>query len=157
MIFRRHAMSLGIRVELTAIDDPDPDPEKYLSAIGRQKDRVIRCTAYHLARKKSNNWRRQPEPLWKVVRAGGSPVADLPEGWRWQDEPDKWLPETVSDHLAKGLIQLPADALAAGEANWNITVYWLEKSGDEGLRAVCEFLKGIASASVPESQAGEQD
>ena len=71
MALRRTASSNGLTVELTHIDDPDPDPEKYLSNTGRPLPRVMAVIAYRKPVKKPAEWRRIPAVDWCVVRRQG--------------------------------------------------------------------------------------
>ena len=48
MALRKAAMSLGINVEITSIDDPDPLQAKYLSSSGKQLPPILNVVAYRV-------------------------------------------------------------------------------------------------------------
>ncbi|MCB1692900.1 MAG: hypothetical protein KDI19_09045 [Pseudomonadales bacterium] len=144
MALRRTASSNGLTVELTHIDDPDPDPEKYLSNTGRPLPRVMAVIAYRKPVKKPAEWRRIPAVDWCVVRRQGGKATGLPEGWDW----DVPLPAHANTKLASfvvgALTTLPDDAVKVEERSWIVSVYWNERGGVEGLNAIIDFSKTVS-------------
>jgi len=146
--FRSEAKSRGISVELCSIEDPDPDPDRYLSATGKRLEPVIKCIAYRVARKRPLHWRRVARINWKLIQTGEHHLTDLPAGWTWREPPNE-VAEVLRQALAEELHRLPEDAIAVEEINYIVSVYWREKGGSEALQAVCNFLEKIALVETP--------
>jgi hypothetical protein len=140
--FRNEAKSRGISVELCSIEDPDPNPDNYLSATGKRLDPVIKCIAYRIARKRPLHWQRAARIHWKLIQTQGARLADLPDGWKWH-EPAVELAEVSRQSLIRCLPQLPDDVIAVEESNYVVSVYWHEKGGTDALEGVCTFLEGF--------------
>ena len=141
--FRNEAKSRGISVELCTIEDPNPDPDSYLSATGKRLDPVIKCIAYRISRKRPLHWRRVARISWKLVQTQDARLADLPAGWKWH-EPSNELAEVLRQALARELNRLPDDVIAVDESNYFVSVYWREKGGSDALEGVCSFLEQLA-------------
>ena len=109
---RQTAMKAGISVNLTRIDDPDPDPEKYLSNTGKPLERVMALIAYRLPRLRPGQ-RRQVAYDWalerKLNQAVGSHNADLPSGWCWGNASSGPFSEPFSAPLSASM-SVPASA-----------------------------------------------
>ena len=144
MGLRRIAMAGGISVSLSAIDDPDPDLKKYTSALGKPLQPVIKCIAYQLRRKRSDDWRRTPHIYWKLVKGPGQRDKQLPPEWCWRDTDLAKLPATLHMTLIAKLSDLPADVIAVEESGYFVSLYWREKGGLGALERVCVFLESIS-------------
>ncbi len=146
MSLRRVAAARGITVELCSIDDPDPSGhlQDYTSSLGKALPRVIKCIAYKLARKRTDDWRRTPPVSWKLVRRTARKVNDAPPGWDWQDTDHATLPGHLRKALLDRVAKLPDDVIAVGEAGYMVSVYWRENGGTEALNHLCEFLESIS-------------
>jgi len=148
-------MSRAITVELSTIDDIDPDPEKYLSSLGKQLPRVIKCIAYRHSRKRPAEWRRLPRVKWKLVRRTGTDN-QLPPGWDWQDTDAGALPPQFRETLISKIENLPDDVMVLEEAGYMISLFWKEQGGTDALERVCEFLESLSMVEndpiVPEDE-----
>ena len=63
---RKLAMASNVRVEFTHIDDPDPDPQKYLSNTGVPLERRLAVKAYRLSLRRPAHWRETPSNNWDL-------------------------------------------------------------------------------------------
>ena len=147
MALRRIAMSRGFSVELTRIDDPDPDPEKYVSNTGKPLERVMNVIAYRLARNRPHNWRRLPQVDWCLVRRHDAPASDLPAGWAWEGEVNSSMSPALRAYLVAAVVQLPADVVRVEEQSYLISAYWNEHGGEAAVNAIIGFIQGCAEQS----------
>ena len=173
---RQTAMKAGISVNLTRIDDPDPDPEKYLSNTGKPLERVMALIAYRLPRLRPGQ-RRQVAYDWalerKLNQAVGSHNADLPSGWCWGNassgpfseplsEPlsaplsapmsvpaSASLPVALREYLRGAVAGLPDDVVRVEERKNIISAYWKEQGGAVELAKVIDFLTDCAAITDP--------
>lgn len=153
MALRRKAMAEGLSVELTRIEDPDPDPEKYRSVTGKALEPAMSVTAYRILRPTPRNWRQAPRVDWAVVRRAGAPGGELPPGWTWENELSKDMSNELKSFIANGLQKMPNDVVRVDEVRRVISVYWNERDGEDALNEVIHFLKecaGIVPANDPE-------
>jgi hypothetical protein len=155
MAFRREAMNRAITVELSTIDDIDPDPEKYLSSLGKALPRVIKCIAYRHSRKRPAEWRRLPRVNWKLVRRTGNDNR-LPAGWDWQDTDAEALPPKFRESLISKLEELPADVLCLEETGYMVSLYWREQGGTDAMHRVCEFLESLSQVENDPIVSGDE-
>ncbi len=137
MALRRRAMSAGVRTELTTIDDPNPEAERYITVTGKRLEQKLKCIAYRLPRERPWNWRDLQPMKWSMSRG--------PDGW----QSDEALPESTSDELRaavdEALETLPDDAIRVDEEHYVVSVYWCEKGGDGALDAIIESLKKLSA------------
>lgn len=136
MKMRTAAREVGVQVELTTIDDPNPDQDKYTSHIGKKLPTRLNVAAYRLQRKREQDWRQLPEVNWSLYR-------DLEKSWHWRSPPaDEMHPELVA-WLDNSTAQLPEDVEQVEENRYTITVYWHERTaGTE--QQVFDFLQSCA-------------
>ncbi len=137
MALRRQAMAAGLRTELTTIDDPDPDQDRYVSVTGKRLEPKLKCIAYRLSRPRPPAWRDLPAVEWSLIRVKDG-------GWRWQDAPSEALSRTLAEAIPGVAREMPADAVRIDESHYVISVYWLEQGGSEGLDAIVTGLKTLA-------------
>lgn len=159
MALRRRAMGEGFSVEITRIEDPDPDPEKYVSGTGKPLERIMSVVAYRYVRKKPPDWRRLPSVDWALVRHRVANDKNLPAGWNWSVRlPVDATPNAVNElthYFLNKLSSLPGDVVRVDETNYIISAYWTEQGGDAALDAIVAFIKGCAELSlVDESESG---
>ncbi|MBQ73653.1 MAG: hypothetical protein CMQ20_01360 [Gammaproteobacteria bacterium] len=141
MNMRRKAMAEGVSVELTSIQDPVPNQDKYISNTGKPLEPVLGVVAYRVSRKKPRQWRLAPQIDW-VLERGDQHSPDLPGTWCWvQSKPDA-LPAEMEKFLIRELACIPGDVVRIDEKNYVLSIYWHESSGEEGLASVCRFLSG---------------
>ena len=149
---RQTAMKAGISVNLTRIDDPDPDPEKYLSNTGKPLERVLALIAYRLPHLPSGR-RRHEACDWalerRLKRTAGSDDSDLPSGWCWGNTQPASLPVALLEYLHRAIAGLPDDVVRVEARKNIISVYWKERGGFVELAKVIDFLKDCAA--VPDS------
>ena len=157
MALRRTAMALGFSVQLTRIDDPDPDPEKYLSNTGKPLERVMSVVAYRLPRKRPKDWRRLPQIDWCLVRKHDATMPDLPPGWVWELHPgDRVSPEFLK-FLTTQVNRLPADIVRIEEAGYLISAYWNEHGGEDAVNAITKFITECAGILPYSSEIMDED
>jgi hypothetical protein len=146
MQLRKRAMADGFSIELTRIDDPDPDPQKYLSNTGKPLPRVMDVIAYRYKRPRPSDWRRLPDVNWCIVRKKGQ-NSDLPGDWTWSPASVPGTGEMSNDFkvfFRQNIERLPADVIKIEEVKYIISVYWREHGGDESLDAIIAFVKACA-------------
>jgi len=151
MSLRSQARAAGLQVELTRIDDPDPEPGKYTSLTGKPLDPILACIAYRIPRKKLSDWRKQRVVHWKVARKRGA-ANTPPAAWEWIETGL----ETVAPHLRgviqEGLPRLPADVVAIEEKNHQVSIFWHERGGEKGLAEMARFLKSVIATPLFEPE-----
>jgi hypothetical protein len=143
MALRRTAMGEGFSIEFTSIDDPDPDPEKYLSNTGKPLERVMKVVAYRMPRPRPQDWRRRPAVDWYAVRRPQKITINsgMPDGWDWMES----VPENMSDELTRQILNnissLPDDVVRVDEEKYVMSFYWRER-GDAGtLAEIVDFVR----------------
>ena len=144
MALRRIAMSEGLSVELTRIEDPDPDPQKYLSNTGKPLERVMAVIAYRYARRRPANWRQVARVDWCLVRRQGAGGEGLPPNWTWEAGTTDRLSSAMRSFIGDNLAKLPNDVVRVEEINYVISVYWNEQGGTEAVNAIIGFVKDCA-------------
>ncbi|MEX0940919.1 MAG: hypothetical protein WD002_00065 [Pseudomonadales bacterium] len=147
MFLRKKAMADGFSVELTRIDDPDPDPEKYLSNTGKPLERVMSVAAYRFPRRKPPDWRRLPNINWALVRRRNAVGQGLPANWVWDEPPPGEMSRELRAYIAGSLQKLPDDVVRVDESKYVISVYWTERGGEVGVAAIITFVKACAEIS----------
>jgi hypothetical protein len=151
---RKAAMEAGVSVALTRIDDPDPDPEQYLSNTGKPLKRVMAAVAYRRFRPRPDRWRQRPEIAWALNRQQGAAVEGLPRGWQWHDTRLADLPPALNEYLIGGIGGLPDDVIRVEEQKFIISIYWRERADPQGLTKLLDFLRDCAALPLV-SSAGE--
>ena len=68
MKMRQGARAAGVSVDLTTIDDPNPEQDKYISHTGRSIPARLNVAGYRIQRRRQQNWRRLPEVDWCLKR-----------------------------------------------------------------------------------------
>ena len=142
---RKLAMARGVRVQLTHIDDPDPDPSKYLSNTGQPLERKLPIVAYRLARSRPEMWHERPEENWSFIQARetpNSPVGDYGiMGWHCERCPQDGFTPVWEKFFQEKLPCLPRDVVRVEENKFMVTIYWKEKGEvDE----ILDFLSACA-------------
>ena len=149
---RQTAMKAGISVNLTRIDDPDPNPEEYLSNTGKPLERVLALIAYRLPHLRPSQ-RRHVACDWalerRLKRAAGSDDSELPTGWCWENTAPASLPAALREYLPRTIAGLPDDVVRVEERKNIISVYWKERGGVVELAKVIDFLTDCAA--IPDS------
>ncbi|MBD3648016.1 MAG: hypothetical protein HUJ31_11330 [Pseudomonadales bacterium] len=144
MAMRKKAMAAGVSIEFTSIEDPDPDPEKYLSNTGKPLERIMRVVAYRVLRPKPSSWRQMPRIDWCAVRTGASGSGELPDGWQWANQLPAEMSNELRSFLVNGLQKMPNDVVRVDEVRFVISAYWNERGGDEDLSIIMDFLSECA-------------
>jgi len=140
MQMRMIARAAGVSVELTSIDDPNPQQEKYIAYTGKRIPSVLKVVAYRLPRKRERGWRHLPKVSWCMFK-------DLDNNWRWKSERNEVMNKQLVGWLEDVAPNLPADVVQIEENSCNISVYWHERSkGDE--EVVLGFLKNSTELSL---------
>ena len=134
-------MDKGISVELTSIQDPNPRQDKYISNTGKRLEPVLKLAAYRVGRKKPGHWRLSPVISWGLER-GEDCSADLPAKWCWSQARPDALSEEMGNFLVNEVASLPDEVVKIDEMNYVLSVYWHERSGEEGLASIVRFLNG---------------
>ena len=149
MELRRRAMGAGITVTMRRIDDPDPDKEEYKTPTGRRIDPIMSVGAYSVQRPKPADLRLYPRQDWALGRqpGGDTPVVD---DWCWLGT-DEVYP-AIEEYLLASLGGLPDDAVKVEDLNYHVTVYWRERSGEEGLAAILTFLDGVKKITLVDEE-----
>lgn len=155
MALRKLAMSKGFTVALTRIEDPDPDPGKYLTNTGKPIDRVMDAVAYRAVRRRPSNWRQLPRTDWSVVRRRDATSADLPPGWAFEGDASLQISNDFKGFLSTHLANLPADVLKVDEENFYVSVYWNEHGGADAVNDIIGFLNACREIQPYEMVAGE--
>ena len=138
---RKLAMAQNVRVEFTHIDDPDPDPEKYISNTGRPLERKLAVKAYRMALRRPSEWREEPSSNWAFIRrlgqSDGTKNGFLIPYWESEDVPDDGFPEKWRVFFEERIPGFPDDVVRVEENNFIVSVYWQEQ-GD--VKELLEFL-----------------
>ena len=146
---RKTAMAAGISVHLTRIDDPDPDPEAYLSNTGRPLERVMSVIAYRLPRPRSEA--RQIAFDWALerkVRQSTTAAEGLPSGWQWVDTQTVQLPVALRQYLQGSVAQLPNDVVRVEERKNIVSAYWNERGDATDLARLIDFMRGCVAVPL---------
>jgi len=152
MQMRKRAMAAGITIDLTHIDDPDPNPADYLSSTGKPLPRVMAVFAYRMPRRRNEANYEQPPSHWQLVRRGGQAAPALPAGWQWQDTNLQQLNVPLRHFLETRIAALPADVKRLEESEFIISVYWQEREDGVGLTKIIDFLKDCAALkAIPDA------
>jgi hypothetical protein len=139
MRLRRSAMSKGISVELTRIQDPNPHQDKYLTNTGKPLDPILSVAAYRKVRPRPKQLRISPRIDW-TLENGEALSPELPGNWHWKPGKPAGLSDEFESFLGQQLVSLPSDLVKIDEKNYFLSVYWHESSGDEGLSSIVRFL-----------------
>ena len=157
MQMRKVARSNGVSVELTAIDDPNPHQQKYLSNTGKPIPPLLKVVAYKLQRRRLSDWRRLAQIDWSVQRL---PRVDetaqdpFSSTWCWLSPCPAEMSIDLQDWIKNQTASLPEDVEKIEELGYQIAVYWHERTaGSE--ESVINFLK--TCASLPLHQLAEDD
>lgn len=140
MKMRKSARTAGVSVELTTISDPNPHQDKYVSPTGKAIAPLLKVVGYRLQRKRARDWRQLPQVDWCLQK--------MPDkNWRWQLGPSDSMNTELIDWLNNAIEALPEDVEQVEEVNYNITVYWHEKTkGSE--TTLFDFLKHCADQAL---------
>ncbi|XOV89402.1 MAG: hypothetical protein ACFHX7_05800 [Pseudomonadota bacterium] len=147
MALRRMGMAEGIRVDLTQVEDPDPDPAAYVSNTGKPLPRIIKVAAYRLPRPRPNNWRDLPRCNWQIGRCKNASTGELPDGWVYLQPLHEATSEAMKDFLGRALPTLPDDVIVVEEETYVVSVYWREIGGEDALRQVLAFMKACVQVA----------
>jgi hypothetical protein len=148
MVMRKSAREAGISVELTSIDDPNPDQEKYVSHIGKKIPAKLKVAGYRIQRRRIGDWRRLPAVNWCLEKK-------FEDGWQWT-ETSQSMSGVLKRFLDEEVPKLPDDVEQVEESDYNIVVYWRERTkGSEG--NVLDFLKRCAELALREPDKNEND
>lgn len=128
---RQMARAAGLRVDLVKVEDPDPDPDRYISGTGRPLARELSVAAWRLPRPRPRDWRSMPLVEWEIVRVGGE--------WRWIGDPP--TPDGFASYVAEELITMPSGIVKVEEKSYQLTVYWHEHADQISADLVIRFLK----------------
>ena len=128
---RQMARTEGLRIDLVKLEDPDPDPDRYVSGTGRPLARKLSVAAWRLPRPRPKDWQSLAIPPWEIVRVGNE--------WRWVGDPP--APEGFANYVSEELITLPSDIVKVEERNYLLTVYWREHADSISADLVIRFLK----------------
>jgi hypothetical protein len=144
MVVRRAAMTRGIAVELTTIDDPNPNQEKYRSNTGRPLPTKLSVAAYKGVARKPSQY-----PIWSIARrinsesedggvCGFQSTTEMPIGSPLR----QFLADTAKD-LPSGVQQIAWDGR-------QLVVFWIESGilldGEKIFTFLDEGLQWLALA-----------
>ena len=141
MALRKAAMSLGINVEITSIDDPDPLQAKYLSSSGKQLPPILKVVAYRVQYVRPMEWNSPPRRNWVIERRKDNEEGELPGAWCWGSDPPPELSSKLLSFIIFNLESLPQDVIRVDECSRIISVYWQELGDEQGLQSIHYFLE----------------
>jgi len=151
MLKRQTAMAAGLSVALTRIEDPDPNPEDYLSNTGKPLERVKAVIAYRLPRQRLGQW-HQTAVDWalerKLSQSPGPRDTGLPTGWHWSETQAGQLPARLRQYLQVAIADLPNDVVRVEERKNIISAYWNERGDTIELTKLIDFLRDCAALPV---------
>ena len=142
MAFRQSARAAGVSVALVKIEDPDSDRDKYLSATGRPLPRDLACVAYRRPRKKVISQIPIPVPGWSVSRD-----KSLDNQLTWIETDTGDIDPIFLQFIESHLSDLPADVIRLDETAGLVSVYWHERSDEQGLAKLLGFLNEVVTLS----------
>ena len=142
MAFRQSARAAGVSVALVKIEDPDSDRDKYLSATGRPLPRDLACVAYRRPRKKVISQIPIPVPGWSVSRD-----KSLDNQLTWIETDTGNIDPIFLQFIESHLSDLPADVIRLDETAGLVSVYWHERSDEQGLAKLLGFLNEVVTLS----------
>ena len=142
MAFRQSARAAGVSVALVKIEDPDSDRDKYLSATGRPLPRDLACVAYRRPRKKVISQIPIPVPGWRVSRD-----KSLDNQLTWIETDTGDIDPIFLQFIESHLSDLPADVIRLDETAGLVSVYWHERSDEQGLAKLLGFLNEVVTLS----------
>ena len=133
MKMRMAARAAGVSVELTAINHPNEKQLDVVMEAGRDSSPSLKLVCYRLQRKRSKEWRQFPRQAWRVFR-------DSNNTWQWDRSFGSGISIEFEVWVTLVLGELPVDVVQIKEENFNISLYWNERTqGDE--KVVLKFLK----------------
>ncbi len=147
MRMRKVAMAAGVSVDITTIDDPNPEQEKYISHnTGKALPTKLNVIAYRLQRRRDRDWRQRPKVSWVLERkqkAGD----DMMGEFTVTDMTRQHISPEMIAFLNDSISALPADVEKVEEIAYNICIYWHER--EEGSEEqVISFLKSASEVSL---------
>lgn len=151
MLMRKEAMAEGIGVEITRIEDPDPDPEKYLTGTGKQLERQLSVVAYRLLRPQPETWRKRQKLNWVLIKSGKD-FSDLPNGWQWDEGDANILPPQLTAFIEYRIDSLPEDVIRIDEKNGVLSLYWHESDSEGSIGQIIDFLKDCTALDLEEQE-----
>ena len=152
MNFRRDARAAGVTVALVTIEDPDSDKEKYLSATGRPLPRDLKCVAYRKPREKEQNRIGTKMPDWVLVRdkSGDGKL-------QWLDDSGDLINPNFRQEIEDWVNRLPDDIIRIDEASQLVSIYWQERTDEQSLPDLFDFLNFIVTLSPCPQTDSSQD
>lgn len=145
MAIRRAAMARGISVELTTIDDPNPNQEKYRTSTGHTLPAKLQVAAYKgLSRMGSSSGTLQSFQVQRTLDRETS------SSGAFHAITDTLLPAQSLEFLAQHAVGLPATVQQIIWDGRRLNVYWVEQPDmmmgekiftfiEEGLQWLAEF------------------
>ena len=141
MVLRKAAMSLGINVEITSIDDPDPLQAKYLSSSGKRLPSNLKVVAYRVHCVRPTEWDDPRRRNWVIERRLDNEEGELPGAWCWGSEQPPELSAKLLSFIVLNLESLPQDVIRVDERSRIISIYWQELGDEQGLQTIHYFLE----------------
>ena len=152
---RMLAMKRGVGVELTMIDDPVPDQDKYRTPSGLPLPARLRVIALRVRHKQLVDEKTRP-PDWVARRVGTEAnTRAIPQGvqiddWRLSFEASrapKSAQETqLADQIRLTVARLPASVVMLDWANRALSAYWEENGQEEEVMLICDLLESLLEA-----------
>jgi len=133
MQLRQSMMNRGVSVQLTEIDDPNPNQSKYQTSAGRQLPAKMKVAAYKKALLGATQ-AKQSSP-WHVTRQ--APIASEVVFVSDKDIP---LPDEARNLLETHGRNLPLTTHAIAWDGRTLVVYWIEQGDLEQGEKVFTFL-----------------
>ncbi len=149
MQMRNLARGAGVSVDLTTIEDPNPNQDKYITHTGRKIPPDLKVTAWRQQRKRERDWRELPEVSWCAQR-------NLDKSWRWHIDPNEHASDELRNFLATSIESLPDDVDQVEESRYCITIYWHE-ADKESVQDVLDFLKQCADLPLHKPVEEDED
>jgi hypothetical protein len=152
---RMLAMKRGVGVELTMIDDPVPDQDKYRTPSGLPLPTRLRVIAFRARHKQLVDEKMRPAD-WVARRVGaGANSRSMPQGvqvddWRLSFEagraPKSVQEAQITDQIRLTVARLPASVVMLDWANRALSAYWEENGREEEVTLICDLLDSLLEA-----------
>lgn len=149
---RMLAMKRGVGVELTMIDDPMPNQEKYRTPSGLPLPARLRVIALRVRHKQLVDEKKRPADwLAERVGLGANQPRNKPgiqvEDWRLVFEGDRVASSQRETRLAEQVLEaatrFPRSVVALEWANRALSAYWQENGEEEEVSLICDLLESL--------------
>lgn len=134
MQIRQTMMGRGVSIELTEIDDPEPNQAKYQTSTGRQLAAKLKVTMYK--KTTTNREASQRVAAWRVT----CDFKSDPKMPQFQPVSSSAIPAKAESLLQSRAVDLPESTAQIAWDGKTLAVFWVEQASSELAEKVFTFL-----------------